>query len=226
MKRSVPDLRRRGASREPRRTFYIFCEGKNTEPAYLDALRRHHRDATIRIELRPAAGAPMTMALAAVEKMNDLRPRRGNASARDSFSEKDQVWVVFDRDEHHNVPEAIALCERSRVGIAYSNPCFELWLILHLQDFDRPDDRHAVQKHLQTLQPQYDPDSGKTPDCRAWLPEIEAAERRALRLLVRREQERDPYGVPSTTVGHLTAAVRAAAQASKLPIRRDGGDLG
>jgi hypothetical protein len=155
------------------------------------------------------------MAAAAVAKATELRPRRRSKSGRDSFAENDQVWVVFDRDEHHNVPEAIALCERSRVGVAYSNPCFELWLILHIQDFDRPDDRHAVQKHLQTLHPEYDPDAGKTPDCQSFLPQIEAAERRALRLLSRRQDEREPYGVPSTTVCHLTAAIRAAAEASR-----------
>ena len=37
-------------------------------------------------------------------------------------------------------------CEEQNVGVARSNPCFELWLILHQQDYDKPEDRHAMQK--------------------------------------------------------------------------------
>ena len=36
------------------------------------------------------------------------------------------------------------------------NPCFELWLILHERDYDRPDHRDAVQRELKKLLPEYD----------------------------------------------------------------------
>ena len=130
---------------------------------------------------------------------------------RNSFERNDQVWAVFDRDEHPNYDAAIRLCEQHKVGVARSNPCFELWLILHDADFDRSDDRHQVQAHLRGLHSEYDPAAGKTCDCGEMISRVEDAERRALRQLQRRDEEGNKFGAPSTTVGDLTAAIRKAA---------------
>jgi hypothetical protein len=223
MARHLPKLRRRPPSREPKATFFVYCEGKNTEPAYFEALKRRCGAAIIEIEIVAAVGVPLTMAEAAIEQAKRLRPRGGRRTPGESFAESDQVWVVFDRDEHPNIEEAVALCLRHRVGVARSNPCFEVWLILHQQDYDRPDGRHAVQKLLQRLRPEYDPHAGKRPNCHELLLQIEAAERRALQQLARREAEGDPYGAPSTTVGHLTQAIRMAAQSSSATTDRSSG---
>ena len=152
-------------------------------------------------------GVPMTIAQRASGQMK----RRG----RNSFEAKDQVWAVFDRDEHPNHEAAVRMCEQNRVGVARSNPCFEVWLILHEREFDRPDGRHAVQRHLKTLRPEYDPDNGKSCDCHDLVSRVEDAEARAARQLDLRHREGVPFGPPSTTVGQLTAAIRAAAQASQ-----------
>jgi hypothetical protein len=200
-------LSRRPAKREPLRSFTIFCEGENTEPAYFRALeRKYKRQALIDLVIEPV-GVPMTIAQRASAQMR----KRG----RNSFDEKDQVWAVFDRDEHPNHEAAVRMCEQNRVGVARSNPCFEVWLILHEREFDRPDGRHAVQRHLKTLRPEYDPDKNKSCDCDHLVKSVEDAEARAARQLDLRHREGVPFGPPSTTVGHLTAAIRAAAQASQ-----------
>ena len=205
-------LCRRPAKREPLRSFTIFCEGENTEPAYFRALeRKYKRQALIDLVIEPV-GVPMTIAKRASARVK----KRG----RNSFDEKDQVWAVFDRDEHPNHEAAVRMCEQNRVGVARSNPCFEVWLILHLGDFDRPDGRHAVQRHLKTLRPEYDPDNGKSCDCHDLVTRVEEAEARATRQLARRTSEDAPFGPPSTTVGHLTAAIREAAQAAGRPSQR------
>lgn len=209
-----PDLRRRGPSRDPKRRFILYCEGRNTEPDYFKALQRTCDKTIILIDPIPAAGVPLTIAQKAVERAKELGLAKRSRKPSDSFAEKDQVWAVFDRDEHPNYAEAVNLCEQSGVGVARSNPCFELWLILHVQDFDRPDDRHAVQRHAQTLWPDYAPDRGKTMDFSCLIPAIDQAERRAEVLLARREKEGDPHGPPSTTVGRLTRAIREAIQAN------------
>lgn len=129
---------------------------------------------------------------------------------RSSFEEKDVVWAVFDRDEHPNYCEAINLCEKHGIGVARSNPCFELWLILHESDFDRPDDRHAVQTELERIRPEYDRQGRKTPDCDEMVSRVMKAEERAEQLLSRRSEEGIPHGCPSTTVGKLTMAIRNA----------------
>jgi hypothetical protein len=141
--------------------------------------------------------------------------RKRRRKALDSFEEDDEVWAVFDRDEHPRFNEAVMLCQQAGVGIARSNPCFEIWLILHEEDCDRPDDRHAVQAHLQMLRPEYDRRGAKTPDCADLVTRVEAAELRAEAQLNRRENEGDPYSAPSTTVGRLTRAIRDAAQRAR-----------
>lgn len=198
-----PRLERRKAVRDPKRRFTIICEGENTEPAYFAALQATFTDA--RIEVEPAAGMPMTIANRAV-KLAKQRDREV-----DSFAENDEVWAMFDRDTHPNHAEAVGLCEAKRVGVARSNPCFEVWLILHFADFDRSDDHHAVQRHFETLCPDYDKNKGKRPDCRRFIDKLEEAERRAERQLDRRDAEGKPYGPPSTTVFRLTRALRRAA---------------
>ena len=82
-----------------------------------------------------------------------------------SFEEKDEVWAVFDRDEHPQFEEAVRLCEQNGVKVGRSNPCFEVWLILHLRDWDKPDGRVGVQETLKGLLPEYDSEGAKTPDC-------------------------------------------------------------
>lgn len=50
--------------------------------------------------------------------------------AREDF---DQVWCVFDVD-HFEVAGAVVEARRKGIEVAVSNPCFELWLILHFGD--------------------------------------------------------------------------------------------
>ena len=58
----------------------------------------------------------------------------------------DDVWVVFDRDEHVEFETSIERCRSVGIGAAFSNPCFELWLILHDSELDGPLTRHEAQK--------------------------------------------------------------------------------
>ncbi len=46
---------------------------------------------------------------------------------------RDQVWCVFDRDDSlsQEVIEAIAEADKSSIRVAYSDECFEFWLLLH-----------------------------------------------------------------------------------------------
>ena len=214
-RRSLPSLRRRRAVREPKRRFTIVCEGKNTEPDYFQALRATIRDALVDLDILPVAGVPMTIAQRSVELVNRARATRRQRGRVDSYEENDEVWAVFDRDEHPNFDEAVGLCEAKSIGVARSNPCFEIWLILHETEFDRPDGRHAVQAHLQTLCPEYDVAKGKRPDCVRLIKQIDNAERRAERQLAAREAEGMPNGPPSTTVFNLTRAIRRAAELAR-----------
>ncbi|MCB2362357.1 RloB family protein [Clostridium estertheticum] len=51
-----------------------------------------------------------------------------------SLSTYSEVWVIFDKDDNIDFDEAIALAKKEDLNVAWSNECFELWLLLHFQD--------------------------------------------------------------------------------------------
>jgi hypothetical protein len=63
--------------------------------------------------------------------------------------------------------------------VARSNPCFELWLILHFQEFDRPDDHPAVQAFLKHIQPDFDKKRSSVAYFETLMPNVEEAANRA-----------------------------------------------
>ena len=106
-------------------------------------------------------------------------------------------------------------CNQHGIRVRWSNPCFELWLILHEQDYNRPNHRHAIQSALKVLRPEYHQRGAKTPDCDELVVRVKDAERRAGILLRRRESEGRPHGNPATAVGRLTRAIRSADQQAR-----------
>lgn len=208
----VRGLGRRVGARRPKARFTIFCEGQNTEPSYLRCLGARVRNALVAVEVVGGVGTPFTIATAAsAAKRTSIRG--------DSFEKNDETWAVFDRDVHPRFHEAIALCQREGVKVAQSNPCFEVWLLLHLVDYDRACDRHSVQRDLADRHAPYAADKRKLVDAEMLLADISLAEKRASIQCKRREQERRALGPPSTTVHLLTEAIRSAAGFSKEEAR-------
>ncbi len=205
MRRNHRSLARDKPKRTPKRRFVIYCEGE-TETGYFNALSQQFRD-SILIEPKAVGGVPMTVAQRAIDEVKRLK------KSRDSFTTNDKVWAVFDRDEHPNFENAVTSCETSGVSVGRSNPCFELWLVLHLELFDGPDDNAGVCARLRKLRPEYNPDSCKRCNWEELIPNLDDAEKRAEKQLEERIRDSSPYGRPSTTVGRLTAAIREAAEA-------------
>ncbi|MGH6836706.1 MAG: RloB family protein [Methylocella sp.] len=207
-RRQVPDLRRRISKISPKRKFILYCEGKKTEPDYFGALQNVCDGTLIKIEAIGAVGVPRTIADRSIERAM-LHKRSGKKEAN-SFERLDEVWAVFDRDEHPDFDQAVNRCREHGVGVARSNPCFEVWLILHFEDFQCPDGRHAVQKYLKKICPDYDPDNGKTINCLDAVKNVGEAEVRAECQLRKRKEEGLEFSAPSTTVFELTRAIRTA----------------
>ncbi len=208
-------LARKRHTREPKRLFHILCEGANTEPKYFATLREVISGSLISIKPYPHVGVPLTIAREAKKLSKELGLLKRTKKPKNSFEEKDEVWAVFDRDAHPNYNQAIDECMALNIGVARSNPCFELWLTLHYENFDRPDDRHQMQKHFEALDPIYKKGSGKNADFSSLIQNLNEAEQRARNMLDRREQEGDSNGPPSTTVHELTMKIQDAAQNHK-----------
>ena len=152
---------------------------------------------------------PLTIAKAAVAYLK-AGSSRGRRQGRSAFEAQDEVWAVFDRDEHPNFDAAVDLCERNGIHIGLSNPCFELWLVLHHQEYNRPESTDVIQSILSKLHPEYDRRHSKTLDFDSLVGRVVEAEDRAMRQLDLRASINDRYGNPSTRVGMLTRAVRQA----------------
>lgn len=201
-------LRREMNAGPERRKITIFCEGKNTEPTYFRALRDAYSSVSPTLDILGGIGVPFTIARKAVAKSKEKRVLTKAYGTDAQTARGDEVWAVFDRNEHPRYEEAVSLCQAHGVFVARSNPCFELWLILHDQDYDRPNSRKGVQSELQRIRPEYRVRKGKPPDCKDLVTRVVFAEERAHRQLRNRELDGLPFGNPSTTVGLLTRQIR------------------
>ncbi|MCK4721516.1 RloB domain-containing protein, partial [bacterium] len=132
--------------RDYRKAVLIVCEGSVTEPYYFRdlceylGLERFH----IQIEKGKHGLTPIGVVNKAFEKDCE---RTELSKEGPGMVEFDQIWCVFDRDQHRSIKEALAEINRlnrvqnkytddlvnhePRFYAAYSDPCFEYWLLLH-----------------------------------------------------------------------------------------------
>ena len=143
-------IKRRRPTRQPKERILVVCEGVVTEPRYFRALQHHARNPRVHVEIAKEAGSPITVVQIAIR----LKQAAAIDAARlqDDNLRWDQVWGVFDVDEHPNLDRARALAEAESIKLAISNPCFELWALLHFRDqhahIERDRVRAALQSHL------------------------------------------------------------------------------
>ncbi len=166
--RNPNNLRRKVASRAPRRKLFIFSEGKNTEPQYLKAYERVVSSTSIEIVYGSKNGTPEALLRQAADRKDEI----GHRAYKKENGDRDEVWVIFDRDEHPNVDKVLKECRRMNILYAFSNPCFELWLILHFTDYDADEHHHATQEKCEKVCPGYTKDSRKIPDLAALMPTL------------------------------------------------------
>ena len=197
-------LRRQVASRSPKRTFLVFCEGEITEPAYLKALKREPavRDVAsvdIRVDEGTSGAVPLTLVEAAA---------RARARSSGEDGEIDEIWCVFDVEwpqNHPSLKRALALARESGVRVAVSNPCFELWLALHFEDQNAWLDTSTAIRRCRA----FDGTSGKDLDGAAYMPRRADAARRARALDERHSRDRTefPHDNPSSGMFRFLDAV-------------------
>jgi hypothetical protein len=196
------DLSRRRPQREPRLRILILCEGSRTEPGYFRAFRAELRNRLVEIEVDDRGGVPKTLVERTAARKKEAE--REARSARDRYLAYDEVWCVFDIDEHPLLPDALQQARDNRIHLAVSNPCFELWALLHFQDQSSYLHRHAVQSRLRHHLPGYDKD---LPFARIH-PAYDQAVERARELDRRCETAGNPGDNPSTGVHILTELIR------------------
>ena len=200
----APSIGRKFAFASPKVEIVISCEGKVTERRYLEDCKNEYGSGLVKIRFLPITGVPLTVVQAAIEERNELIAERRRS--KDSF-DVFKVWAVFDKDEHPLVKEALELARENKIEVAFSNPCFEIWPLLHLVDYGSQDGRHSVQARLKEEMPGYDHEDGAIVDFHAIKDDFPTAYERARRHNAMREAEGVPLGCPSTTVGELVRKI-------------------
>ena len=175
-------LPRTGRTPQPR--ILVLCGAQRTEPDYLSALKREARSSGVTI--RSVGIDPARLVRHAKRLLLD--------------GEFDAAWCVVDKDEFDL--DSAARAARQSVDLAVSNPCFELWLLLH----------HSVQaayatcvqisERLATYVPTYDK---SRLDFRHFKSSVDTAIERARQL---ENQTDSPYPNPSTGVWRLADIIR------------------
>lgn len=193
---------RRREQIEPRERVLVLCEGKNTEPQYLHGLRRWFKNTLVEVVIPDTRGVPLTLVQEAKKLRDDaaLRAKRN----RDGFLSYDRVWCVFDVDEHPNLERAINMAQDNGIELAISNPCFELWLLLHFRDSPGMQHRHTMQKMMAKFISGYD----KKVEFTKYRAGYQEAVARSLRLVNMASEDGDEHRNPTTGVHVLTELIR------------------
>jgi len=180
----------------------VVCEGRVTEPEYVRGFSRWCRNPLVEVEVAEGHGVPLT--LVRIAKARKHASGREARRARDENLSFDEVWCVFDVDEHPALGEAREMARANGIRLAVSNPCFELWLLLHFRESPGARHRHEVQRMVAELIPGYDKhvDLGRLG---SGYPE---AVRRAARLDEEAEAMDEAGRNPSTGVHRLAESIR------------------
>ena len=211
--RRAHELRRRRATRDVKVIFTVFCEGRVTEAGYAGALRSTFRGTPIRIEVADVHGDPKFLVEHAAAWLAEAK-RMGRRSG--DPVDLDQVWCVFDVDDHARLPEAKDQAAANGIRLAVSNPCFELWALLHYQDQSAYLHRDAVRAAFIVHQPGYD----KALDCADLINRFAGARARAISLRDwHRSLGEDETSNPSSNVWELVDAIASAAKQPLSPRR-------
>lgn len=192
---------RRKAFKESKPLILIVTEGEATEPEYLEGLARACKNSRVRIEVVGGAGVPKTIVESARDRKKEAKTRARRE--KDDNLLFDEVWCVFDVDEHPNIPDAKQMARDNGIELAISNPCIELWLWLHFADQPGIQDRKKLKSKLK----QYIPGYNKHVDYSDYAAGYEAAVQRAERLDANAKADGEEGRNPTTGVWRLTEKI-------------------
>lgn len=166
---------RRKTAKEARRASYarvlIVSEGSKTEPLYLREICAAYQLHSANVEVQP--GQLGTAPIQVVRYAKQLF-EQGDLNKGIRPKSFDQVYAVFDRDDHDSYFNALDAAKSLdgklrnddkqpiRFNAIASVPSFELWLLLHYEDIQAPIHRDRVMERLKRHIPGYDKGAGGT----------------------------------------------------------------
>lgn len=134
MPRERREFRRPSFVRSVQRLFVIATEGVKTEVKYFEQFKSeaYYNNQSIFIEVLKRLSTDSSPQFV-IKQLN-------NFSKEFNLREDDELWMLIDRDRQswstHQIADVARLCIQKGYGFALSNPCFELWLLLHRKDIN------------------------------------------------------------------------------------------
>ncbi|MEU4043462.1 RloB family protein [Streptomyces antibioticus] len=140
-------LNRKTKEKPVNRKILVYFEGEVTERLYINGLRKILRNRPVHIDPGNSNGEPLSLVRSAIKRAKEVR--RGDAY--------DDVWCLFDVETppHGSLASALSLASKNSVQCAVSNPCFELWLLLHAVPCQRHMTTSAMIKLAERELPSY-----------------------------------------------------------------------
>jgi hypothetical protein len=123
-------------SQEPKRRYFIACEGEKTEYHYFYGIAEYRDEIGIHplIEIIPVRHDKNTGS----NPVNIYKEATDVIKTRSNFLPGDKICIIADRDKHSftekQYQELLNKNENKEIIFCVSNPSFEFWLLLHLCD--------------------------------------------------------------------------------------------
>jgi hypothetical protein len=180
----------------------IVSEGDKTEPNYFNEIRKFHRFPTANVLVLPSDKG--TAPIQVVEYAAELF-RKGDPHKRIQPRAFEQVFAVFDRDDHESYFDALRLAESLdqklkndakqlvRFHAIASVPCFELWLLLHYENIRAPLHRDEVLQRLHRHFPDYTKGASNVFDATRNLLDIATQRAKALAAQSTAQDDTEPF---------------------------------
>lgn len=117
------------------RLVVIAGEGRYTESMYFNAVKNELRAPNVHVEVldrNSDESSPESVHRQVADFMRQY-----------NIEDDDELWLVIDRDrwQERMLSQVAQLCaQNSHLHFCMSNPCFELWLLLHIEDVEQYDD--------------------------------------------------------------------------------------
>lgn len=124
------------------RLIIIAAEGEFTEKIYFEALRKHARNSRVHIKIleRDEENRHNSSPEYVLGQLTQYK-------LENPIEQDDELWLVIDKDKWtaKSIRAVAQRCAQdSSYHLALSNPCFELWLILHIIDASLESDEEKV----------------------------------------------------------------------------------
>lgn len=193
----------KSAKGKPKRRIFIATEGV-TEYIYFNKLKRELRTGNIDVLKATSKTSPDNV----LQRLKKYKPKDGDIRAIDD------LWLVIDKDDH-DLNSIFSEADRRKYLFADSNPCFELWLIMHckaLHEIPGLEGSAAIggcEKVIEALRKHVEPNYHKTQyDVSAYVERLESAKENA------EETDRDKNAAWMNAIG--TRVYKLADSISKL----------